>query len=150
MKFAYRDIKFESTIDSRLYKRLDIKPEEVYNGIISELYKNEFTGDCQIVKTKYTFKNVYSDNSVLEIIERGMFAKYVVVCSLGDYTQLQIIDLPVRREYTLAETNQAMAFAMHFAYKAMVERCIDNAAERILNGLASEGSKSAHSLLDDF
>ena len=122
---------FMNIIESKTYARINVPSENVFKAIINELRRNNITCNASIEMADYRFKKMESDERVLFLSERGLFTLFVVICSVGNYTQVQIISRNVSRRYSFEDANHSMEYAMHNLYINTVKRCINNTIERI-------------------
>ena len=118
-------------IETRMYSRFTAPAALIYNDIVGELRHNEITCHASIEQGPTKYQKVQSDGHILFLSERGLFTLFVTICSVGNYSQVQIITRNVPRKYPFNDANTSMEHSMHSIYRKVVYSCIWNAINRL-------------------
>ncbi len=122
---------FLNLFNTKTYTRFNIPSEDIYYEIINELKRNNINCSTSIERAPYRFKQMESDGKALFISEKGLFTLFVTICSVGNYSQVQVVTRNIPRRYSFEDANHTMEYAMHNLYIDAVHKCIFTAIDRI-------------------
>lgn len=119
----------ETTVVSKYFRRFELNSEELFSVISENMKRSGLVCSQAIVNCPNRFKSVDTDGKVLYISEKGLCNIYVTCCSLGDYTQMQVIFRPILKGHRFDEAKNSLQYSMMNHYKYVMLRCINDAID---------------------
>ncbi len=120
-----------TNISTLKYMRFNVSPEIIYREIIKELAYNNIDSQTAIVNCRYRFKKMETDGKVLFLSERGLCSLFVTICTVGNYSQVQIVLRNVPRGYSFEDANHCLEYSMLTHYEDVILTCVESAVNRI-------------------
>lgn len=121
----------ETAVVTWYYKRLSLDTAEFFSSITESIKRNGLVCSYTTVNCPNRYKSVDTDGRVLYISEKGLCNVSVTVCSLGDYSQIQMIFRPILKGHRFDDAKNSLQYSMMNQYAFVIAECIKESIDSI-------------------